>query len=207
MISPNATRPRGSRSRRWYSTWTGGAVGRGGGRRGLGGGSGGTGGLPGQAAERLAAVLVVAKLTEAGTGRREQHSLTGARGCSGGVDGGIQRTRSLVSNLRHVERGRDRVRGLSDQIDARDRRGGDGVREGREVGALQRSAEDQVDAARERGEALNGGVGVRRLGVVHVLDAAGARDGLEPVGQRRELAQRAVDAVGPGAGRAGCRRG
>src|SRR5207342_3960995 len=103
MISPNATRPSVSRSSRWYSTWTGGAVRRGGRRRGLGGGSGGTRDLPRQTAERLSAVLVVAELIEAGAGGREQHGLAGAGAGRGGLHGGLEGARPLGHDSRGVE--------------------------------------------------------------------------------------------------------
>ena len=51
-----------------------------------------------------------------------------------------------------------------------------------------------------------GRVGVRGLGVVHELDARGARDRFEPVRQRRELAQGAVDVRALDAGRPRRRR-
>src|SRR5213596_1313801 len=95
MIRPNATRPSVSRSSRWYSTWTGGAARRGGRRRGLAGGSGGTRGLPCETAERLAAVLVVPKLVEAGAGGREQHGFAGARVGRGRVHGDLDGARAL----------------------------------------------------------------------------------------------------------------
>src|SRR5207342_1346991 len=142
MISPNATRPSVSRSSRWYSTWTGGAVRRGGRRRGFGGGSGGTRGLPRQAAEGLAAVLVVAELVEAGAGRRQQDRLAGAGAGRGSLHGGREGTRPLARDAGGVEGRGQAVGRLADQIDAGDRAGGNGPSQGREVGALQRSAED-----------------------------------------------------------------
>src|SRR5207342_3278679 len=200
MISPNATRPSVSRSRRWYSTWTGGAVRRGGRRRGFGGGSGGTRSLPSQTAERLSAVLVVPELVEAGAGGREQHGVAGAGVDRGGPHGGLERARPLGRDSSGVEGRSEALRRLSDQIDARDGAGGDGPGQAGEVGALQRSAEDQVHAGRERRQRLNRRVGVGRLGVVHELDTRGAGDGLEPLRQPSELAQGAVDVGGVDAG-------
>src|SRR4029079_11908181 len=203
MIRPNATRPSVKSSSRWYSTCTGGAVRRAGRRRGCAGGSGGTGYLPGEPAERLAPVLVVAELVEAGAGRREQEGLARTGGRGSGMNRGVEGAGPLEGDAGAVEGGGDRVGRLADQVGALDRRGCDRAREAREVGALERSAEDEVHPARERGERLDRGVGVRGLGVVHILDAAGVRHRLEPGRQRREIAQRPVDAVGSGAGGSG----
>src|SRR6478736_1883971 len=104
MIRPNATRPSVSRSRRWYSTCTGGAVRRGGRRRGFGGGSGGTGHLLRQAEDRVA-----------GSGRG-----------SGGFDRSGQRARALEGDAGGVEGLGDRVGGCTDEVGPGDGRSGYG---------------------------------------------------------------------------------
>src|ERR671935_2456724 len=194
MIRPNATRPSVSRSRMWYSTYTGLAARR---RRGRGGVSGGTGHLPCQSPERAAAVLEVAELVEARACRREKDGVARRRRSSRGADGALQGAAVLRGHADAAQRLSDRLGGLADQVPRGDGPRGHARGELPKVAALQRPAEDEVNAAVECGERHQYGRRVRGLRVVHPLDSAAAPGGLEPMRQRRGTTPGAGDVAGP----------
>ena len=164
--------------------------------------------LPRQTAERVAAVLVVPELVEAGAGGREQHGVARAGVGRGGLHGGCRGCPTArTATPRGVEgRGeRSPPPGRSDRRRATGPAATASARLG-EVGALQRAAQDQVDAGRERRQRLDRRVGVGRLGVVHELDAprrrrpARSRCGSGANSRRARSTVGCVDADGPGGG-------
>src|SRR5688500_758254 len=186
MIRPNATRPSASMRSRWYSTCTAAArraaarardgpgaafvrAGAGLGRAGpafaradgrLAMRDPGAGRLRRERAEALAALLVVAELVVARARRREEDGVARRGVGSGAPDGRGEVAAALVGDARPLERRRDRIRRLADQVDAGDRAGGDVGRQLVVAATLARAAQDQADAAVERGERLAGRVGV-----------------------------------------------
>src|SRR5690242_3792223 len=159
MISPNATRPRVSRSSRWYSmpgarsaraarrasarAWTTSksriaASPSARGRRAASAGAvlARIGRLAGQPRELVAAVDVVAELVEAGAGRREQDDVPRDRGLGRVGDGPRERAAAPEGRAHRGERRADGVGCLADQVDPRDRPRGDGGGQPAELRAL-----------------------------------------------------------------------
>src|SRR5689334_15089373 len=128
MIRPKATSPSATSINRWYSMGATDSRCR---PRRLGADvasdavSVANGNLPGDPAELVAAVLVVAELVERRAGGREQHGVA-RRGITRRLgDGGRQVAAVAVRDALLVELGGDRAGGLADQVDAGDRAVGD----------------------------------------------------------------------------------
>ena len=125
------------------------------------------------------------ELVEAGAGRREQHDLARLRAARGRRDGSLERPGLLEARTGARQRAPRSLRRLADQVGAGRRSRRSPAASASNASPLPRAAEDQVHAARAKAaSASQRGGGVRRLGVVHVADAAELGHRLEAVRRR-----------------------
>src|SRR5512146_1563561 len=145
---------------------------------------------PGQGAERVAAVVEVRELVVARAGGAQQDHVARL-----GELLGVRNRRDECPVDVAGDDVTDPRRLCPDQMDRAHVRA-DRSREGREVLALRRAAEDQMNGlAGIRSKAAQGCGDVRRLAVVDVADAVPLGDELEPVRDAGERSQRLGDRV------------
>src|SRR5580698_452198 len=123
-------------------------------------------------------MLVAVELVKAGARRGEQNDVTMARSLAGSLYSGFQS--SDTYDLGALRLRLDLRGGRSDGVDPLDPFFQQIVQHA-VIAAFVFAAEDQVNASRERFQRLDGGVDVRCLGIVVVLDAADGRDIFQPM--------------------------